>query len=159
MNDTIESISAFAKIGNIVRHLLQMILAMAAGMAVFIGLFNLLLTSNGYLALQTGQPLLWFVLMSVFMTVPMVAWMRYQGHSWRQCTEMTVAMLAPPAIVTALVQFGVTVYPFIAAGTLSHSTHITMLLGMVAFVLYRRDQYSGARRGDAPMRQTRAQRI
>lgn len=83
--------------------------------------------------------------MAVFMTVPMVALMRYyQAHSWRQCAEMTCAMLAPPGAVAALVQFGVIAYPWLAVSTLPASTHVTMLLGMIVLMLYRRDHYAGA---------------
>ena len=126
-------------------HLLQMVLAMAVGMAIFIVLFRVLLTSTGYLALRTETPFLWFAGMAVFMTVPMVALMRYyQAHSWRQCAEMTGAMLVPPGAVAALVQFGVIAYPWLAVSTLPASTHVTMLLGMIVLMLYRRDQYAGA---------------
>jgi hypothetical protein len=109
-----------------------MILAMGIGMAIFTVLFRVLLTSTGYLALRTETPFLWFAGMAVFMTVPMVALMRYyQAHSWRQCAEMTGAMLVPPGTVAALVQFGVIAYPWLAVSTLPASTHVTMLLGMI----------------------------
>ncbi len=126
-------------------HLLQMILSMAVGMAIFVALFSALLSPTGYLALQTQTPLLWFAGMAVSMTVPMVAWMRYyQRHSWRQCVEMTVAMLFPSAPVAALVQFGVTAEPWFVARTLAHSTHAAMLIGMTTWMLYRRNEYAAS---------------
>lgn len=135
-----------AQAGYFLRHFVQMVLAMAAGMAIFIGVFRALLTPGGYLALQTRTPLLWFAGMGFFMAVPMIGWMRYyQRHSRRECAEMTVAMLLPPASIAALVQAGVVAYPWLAASTLSASTHMAMLLGMIAAMLYRRDQYARPR--------------
>jgi len=131
------------KTRHFLRHLLQMILAMAAGMAIFIVLFRVLLTPTGYVALETQRPLLWFAGMGVFMTVPMIVWMRYyHANSWRQCAEMTGAMLVPSGTIAALVQFGAIAYPWLAVSTLSISTHVAMLLGMIVLMLYRRDHYA-----------------
>jgi hypothetical protein len=142
--------ASVTKFGRLVRHLLEMVLAMAVGMAIFVVSLHWLLTPTGYLALQTHDPFLWFAGMGVFMTVPMIALMRYyQAHSWRQCGEMTVAMLVPPGTIAALVQLGVVAYPWLAVSTLSHSTHVTMLLGMIVLMLYRRDQHVGVRSGAA----------
>jgi hypothetical protein len=127
-----------------------MVLAMAVGMVAFIVVFHTLLTSTGYLALQTQSPFLWFASMSVFMTTPMIVLMRYhQRHSWRDCTEMTAAMLVPPGILAALVQLDVVVYPWLDVRTLSHSTHVAMLLGMIILMLYRRDKFAAAQPSDA----------
>jgi hypothetical protein len=141
-----------AAAGRFVRHLLEMVLAMAAGMAVFSVTFRWLLTPTGYRALHTHSPLLWFAGMGISMMVPMIAWMRYhQGHSGRQCAEMTAAMLVPSGTIAALVQFGVIADPWLAARPLSTSTHVAMLLGMILVMLYRFDQYAGAWSGGTPM--------
>jgi hypothetical protein len=130
--------------------LLQTVLAMAVGMVTFIVVFHTLLTSAGYLALQTQSPFLWFASMSVFMTAPMIVLMRYhQRHSWRDCTEMIAAMLVPSGVLAALVQFDVVVYPWLDVRTLSHSTHVAMLLGMIILMLYRRDKFAAVRPSDA----------
>jgi hypothetical protein len=44
---------------------------------------------------MTDKVLVRFGLMGVFMAAPMVAWMLYRGHSWRDGGEMTAAMLVP----------------------------------------------------------------
>jgi len=127
-------------------HLLQMVLAMAVGMAIYVALFSLVLTPEGYKAMRIEQPLLWYTEMAVFMTVPMVALMRHHGFRWRQCAEMSGAMLIPPMGLIVLVQLGVTAYlPLLSARTLPESTHIAMLLGMLAVMLYRRAEYSDSR--------------
>ena len=109
-------------------------------------LFRLVLTPDGYKAMQTEQPFLWYFEMAPFMAVPMVALMRHHGYRWRQCTEMSAAMLIPPAGLIALVQVGVTAYlPWFSTRTLPESTHIAMLLSMLVLMLYRRAEYSDRR--------------
>jgi hypothetical protein len=84
------------KVRHFLWHLLQMVLAMAVGMAIYVALFRLVLTPEGYKALQSEQPFLWYSEMAVFMTVPMVVLMRHHGYRWRQCAEMSGAMLISP---------------------------------------------------------------
>ncbi len=124
-------------------HLLQMLLAMAVGMAIYVALFRLVLTPEGYKAMQIERPFLWYSEMAVFMTVPMVVLMRHHGYRWRQCAEMSSAMLIPPTGLIALVHLGVTAYlPWLSPRTLPESTHVAMLLGMLVVMLYRRAEYS-----------------
>lgn len=135
-----------AKVGHFLWHLLPMVLAMALGMAIYVALFRLVLTPEGYKAMQIEQPFLWYSEMAVFMTVPMVALMRHHGYRWRQCAEMSGAMLIPPTGLIALVQLGVTAYlPWLSTRTLPESTHIAMLLSMLVLMLYRRAEYGGDR--------------
>jgi hypothetical protein len=134
------------KLGHFIWHLVQMVLAMVAGMAIYVPLFRLLLTPEGYKAMQIEQPFLWYAEMAVFMAVPMVALMRHHGYRWPRCAEMTGAMLIPPAGLIALVQLGVPAYlPWLSTRTLPASTHIVMLLGMLGAMLYRRAEYSDSR--------------
>jgi hypothetical protein len=131
-----------AQVGHFLWHLLQMVLAMAGGMAIYVALFRLVLTPEGYKAMQSEQPFLWYSEMAVFMTVPMVALMRHHGYRWRQCAEMSGAMFIPPTGLIALVQLGVTAYlPWLSTRTLPVSTHIAMLLSMFVVMLYRRAEY------------------
>ena len=131
--------SLAAKAGRFLWHLLQMVLAMAVGMAIYVALCRLVLTPEGYQAMQIDQPFLWYSEMAVFMTVPMVALMRHHGYRWWRCAEMSGAMLIPPSGLIALVQLGVTAYlPWLSPRTLPASTHIAMLLGMLVIMLYRR---------------------
>src|SRR5207253_3357162 len=77
--------------------------------------------------------------MAAFMVVPMVAWMRVRGCSWRNGAKMTVAMLFPVAAVFALRGLGLAdTLPW-----LSNSEHTAMLVGMLVFMLYRRERYIG----------------
>lgn len=135
-----------AKVGRFLWHLVQMVLAMAVGMVIYVALFRLVLTPEGYKAMQSEQPFLWYAEMAVFMTVPMVALMRHHGYRWRQCAKMSSAMLIPPAGLIALVQLGVRAYlPWLSTRTLPASTHVAMLLGMLLSMIYRRAEYGDSR--------------
>ncbi|MBI3966238.1 MAG: hypothetical protein HY329_11450 [Chloroflexi bacterium] len=84
------------------RHLLEMAVAMLAGMMVL-----------GVSLKVLGQPpsfddlLVKYTAMGVFMSVPMVAWMRHRGHSWPDGLEMTAAMLVPMFALVLPVWLGV----------------------------------------------------
>jgi hypothetical protein len=116
------------------RHLLEMIVAMMAGMMV-------LGVAVGILGEPSGEVnlLVEYGLMGVFMSAPMVAWMRYWGHSWTDGLEMTGAMVAPMFALVIPVEFGV-------VGLTGHSlmmlSHVTMIGGMVLLMLYRLDRYA-----------------
>src|SRR5437763_16250822 len=82
--------------GRFVLHFVEMCIAMAAGMLVFMAV-------PGVMALP---PLLHQIGMAVAMTVPMVGWMRLRGHGWRHGIEMSIGMLAAWAAVLILVGLG-----------------------------------------------------
>ena len=77
--------------------------------------------------------------MAVWMTVPMIAWMRVRGHRWRVCNEMAAAMLLPAAGALALLATGV----FTDAHTLVMLEHTVMFPTMLVAMLLRRDEYAG----------------
>jgi hypothetical protein len=91
---------------------------------------------------MTDKVLVRYGLMGVFMAAPMVAWMLYRGHSWRDGGEMTAAMLAP----VALVELGVAV-PGPSEGSLMMLSHVAMIGGMVALMIYRLDRYAHRSQG------------
>jgi hypothetical protein len=116
------------------RHLLEMVAAMLAGMAVF-----------GVAVWALGEPpgysnlLVKYGLMGMFMATPMVAWMRHRGHSWSDGGEMTAAMLSPMFALVLPVELGV-------VGLGGHSllmlSHVAMIGGMVSLMIYRFDRYA-----------------
>ena len=71
--------------------------------------------------------------MALFMTWPMVVWMRIRGHRWRHGFEMAGAMLVPWAALLA----GSKVIPVLA-----NVADWAMYLGMLAYMLVRRDHYA-----------------
>lgn len=128
--------SVRTKVAAFLWHLIQMIIAMEAGMAVYHLLLGTLLAQTGYAALIKADPLFGYWMMVVSMTLPMIGLMRFQRSSWRHCIEMTVAMVAPSAVLTLLVLVG-----SISFGLLSGAGDPAMYLAMTAYMLYRRDEH------------------
>lgn len=114
-----------------IRHYLEMLAAMFAGMVVLGGPAEVLLPSPGT-AVELTE-------MALFMTVPMVAWMRYRGHSWRPCAEMTASMVIPTFGVLALLASGA----MTDLGGLMALEHGVMLPAMLAAMLLRPHEYTG----------------
>jgi hypothetical protein len=118
------------------RHLLEMVLAMMVGMGVL-----------GLALWALGEPpgyanlLVEYGLMGTFMAAPMVGWMRYRGHSWSDGAEMTAAMVVPMLALALPVELGVAV-PGLSEGSLMVLSHVAMIGGMVALMLYRFDRYA-----------------
>ena len=115
------------------RHLLEMMVAMTAGMAVLGGVIALLGEPPGYSSL-----LVEYGLMGAAMAVPMVAWMRYRGHPWSDGGEMTAAMLVPTFALVLPAELGVGP----SADSLMMLSHVAMYGGMVALMIYRWDRYA-----------------
>ena len=124
-----------------VRHLLEMVVAMLVGMGVFGAALAVLGEPPGYANL-----LVRYGVMGAFMAAPMVGWMRYRGHSWRDGGEMTAAMLVPMLAPVALVELGVAV-PGLSEGSLMMLSHVAMIAGMVALMVYRWDRYAHGSHG------------
>jgi hypothetical protein len=124
------------------RHLLEMVAAMGAGMAVLGVALGVLGEPPGYANL-----LLRYGLMGAFMSAPMVAWMRHRGHQWSDGLEMTVAMLAPMFALVLPVELGVARYvPELSDQSLPIFSHVAMIAGMVVLMIYRFERYAhGAR--------------
>jgi len=121
--------------GHFIRHYLEMVAVMFAGMGIFFWPTDALFS-----ALAIGDDTLVMLLsMGVSMTVPMVAWMLVRGHGWRLSLEMGAAMVIPIAgvivlLVTSVVDDG---------GMLMVLEHLVMLPAMLVAMLLRRDEYSG----------------
>jgi hypothetical protein len=114
---------------HLIRHYAEMVVAMFVGMAV--------LWVPARLVLDIDAPALKLLGMGVTMTVPMVAWMRYRGHSWAASNEMAGAMLVPTAAVIALL--GAELVEDL--GALMAIEHTVMFTGMAAVMLLRREEY------------------
>ncbi len=119
------------------RHLLEMVVAMIAGMAVLGAAIGALGEPPGY-----ANPLVEYGLMAAFMGALMVAWMRHRGHSWSDGLEMTAAMLVPMLAPVLPVELGVAGYvPGLSEHSLMMLSHVAMIGGMVALMVYRWDRY------------------
>ena len=122
-----------------IRHYIEMVVVMFAGMLVLglPGEAALTAVGSGTSELRHDAPALVFTGMMATMTVPMVAWMRYRGHRWQPTLEMAASMIIPTLIAIALLSAGV-----LSFGALMGLEHIAMLLGMLAAMLLRVDEYT-----------------
>jgi hypothetical protein len=129
-----------ASAGHFIRHYIEMVVAMFAGMIV-LGVpagWALQAFGTSTSALTDTAPALMLLGMAVTMTVPMVAWMRYRGHGWRANTEMAASMVLPTFAAIGVLAAGV----MTDIGTLLAVEHFAMLLGMLAAMLLRPDEYT-----------------
>ena len=120
------------------RHYAEMVVVMVLGMAALSmpadWLFGVLGAST-----SNAHPAMMLFSMALTMTVPMVAWMRYRGHSWRLNVEMAASMLVPALAAIALVWADLVT----KIGPLMVIEHVAMLAGMLFVMLLRREEYSG----------------
>jgi hypothetical protein len=118
-----------------VRHYLEMVLAMVAGM-VLLGP-PLMLTSRllGYSFMF--DPTIRTLVMATNMNIGMIVWMRYRGHTWERTMEMVVGMTVPFLVWLVPMWMGL-----ISELTLNIVGHLAMLAGMYLSMLFRREEYS-----------------
>ncbi len=132
-------LNSVLKAGRFSLHFLEMLVAMMAGMPVFSLVRHLIPASSSFASAFKSGTITYSLNMTVFMTVPMVAWMIVRGHGWRHSLEMAFAMAAPVAVTTLLRLLGADAYlPW-----LGNASHIGMLLGMLIVMLRSRDHYTG----------------
>ena len=113
-------------------HYVEMVVAMLVGMAVLGGLSAVLLDLPDETAVTLTE-------MAIAMTVPMIVWMRFRGHSWRATNEMAAAMIIPAA--GTLVLFGAGIATDL--GALMTIEHTAMFIGMFVAMLWRHEEYAG----------------
>ena len=123
-----------------VGRLLEMIVVMMLGMCVLgvaLGAFHKVVFGSAYADAWRDYVVLAAFAMAFNMTVPMVLWMRYRGHSWERGGEMAAAMILP--LLPLLVLYSLDV---IAATAVLGLQMMLMIPAMVLAMLYRREEYS-----------------
>ena len=116
---------------HLVRHYLEMVLAMIVGMVV----------------LGAAEGLVWpglddradvhALVMATNMAIGMGAWMRFRGHSWPAITEMSAAMYVPFAVLLVPYWTGA-----VSGSFLSTARHVLMLPAMALAMWWRLDEYA-----------------
>jgi flagellar biosynthetic protein FliP len=115
---------------HLVRHYLEMVVAMVVGMVALGPVWRLV--APGLSAHVAADALV----MATDMAIGMAAWMRFRGHSWGAIGVMSGAMYLP--FLVLLVPFAAGA---IAGGTLLTAGHLLMLPAMAAAMAYRRHEY------------------
>jgi flagellar biosynthetic protein FliP len=129
-----------AKVLRFSGHWFEMVVVMMLGMCILGCLFSalhLLLFGSGYAAAWRDHVALAAFGMAFNMTVPMVLWMRFRGHSWQRGAEMAVTMNLP--LLPLLMLYGVGAIP---AGSVLGLQMLLMLPAMVGAMLYRKEEYT-----------------
>jgi cytochrome bd-type quinol oxidase subunit 2 len=118
---------------HLARHLVEMFLAMMAGMMIGTPLLAAALGTSISEA-RREHAVAWVVVMAFDMTIPMVAVMLYRGHSARSAAEMAAAMIVPalPIIACLLSDFG---------GDVGRAYMPISMVAMIAVIVYRRSDY------------------
>jgi hypothetical protein len=122
------------------RHLLEMIVVMMLGMCLLgaaFGALHQVTFGSGFAAAWRDHVGLAAFAMAFNMTVPMVLWMHYRGHSWERGGEMAVAMTLPVLPLLVLYELGVIPARGVLGGQM-----MLMIAAMVLTMLYRKDEYS-----------------
>ena len=124
------------------RHLLEMTVAMMVGMFAYALLVGSFLAASGSTLeeARVGQPELFALGMATGMSVPMVAWMRHQGHTWRNGLEMSAAMFVPALLLIICYEMGA-----VSADSICPVACAAMIPAMAVAMLFRRDDYIGHR--------------
>ncbi|SCG75902.1 hypothetical protein [Micromonospora coxensis] len=112
----------------LVRHYVEMVIAMAVGMAVIGGLRSL----NGLTVSFVERPGTALLLMATDMAVGMAVWMRVRRHPRAAILEMCAAMYVPVVLLPLVWTEVIGPTAFMVA------VHVLMLIAMLAVLLRRR---------------------
>ncbi|MGH3315875.1 MAG: hypothetical protein ACRDO0_07005 [Nocardioidaceae bacterium] len=116
----------------LVRHYVEMVLAMMVGMVVLGAVRDAL----GWTVPFAEHPGASFLLMATDMAIGMVVWMRIRRHRWPGTLEMSAVMYVP-AVLLPLVWTGL-----LGSMTFMMVAHVLMFLAMGAVLLRRRNEYA-----------------
>lgn len=122
-----------------VRHYLEMVIAMVAGMLLLGPVVEIIGSALGIGAIL-ARPDVAAVVMATTMTIAMTGWMRIRKHRWVPIAEMAAAMYAP--FLLLLVPFWA---GLIDAAALHTGGHLLMLPAMALVMLLRRHEYTSHR--------------
>jgi cytochrome bd-type quinol oxidase subunit 2 len=112
-----------------------MVIAMMLGMFVGYGIFLAIVGTSGAEARRL-YPTASLLVMAVSMTVPMLAWMRFRRHVWRDTIEMGAAMLVPA------VPFLVCLWVHVLGEAPNGPYMMVSTVAMIGLMLFRWNVYS-----------------
>jgi len=128
--------SSRGPVWNFVQHLVEMTIAMFAGMFVLGMPLKALFGALGWTVVNDATVPSTLV-MATTMSAGMAAWMRFRGCGWPAILEMSLAMYIPFVVM----------YPFYWAGAVDSMAvmmvgHILMVPAMVVAMLFRLGEYT-----------------
>jgi hypothetical protein len=128
-----------AQVRRFLLHFLELQIPMGLGALICYLVGRLIPASSSFATVYHPGTYLFTIGDVLFLTVPVVAWMNFRGHGWRHSLEMAVAMLAPVAAIIVLGQLAGFAYLL----WLVTAMYPAMCLGMLVYMLYRRDHFTG----------------
>lgn len=129
------------------QHFLEMFAAMWVGMIAGTAVFLAITGQSSPRQAALLYPVAAVLGMAFSMTVPMVGWMLFRSHGWRNSAEMAAAMLVPAIPFVILAGLHVT------KGTACCAYMALSTVAMLGLMFYRRDVYS------MPMRPLRREHL
>jgi hypothetical protein len=121
---------------HLVVHLLELQIPMGAG-ALLCLLVGRLVGTSEYAAVYYPGSALFAIGDLLFLTVPAVAWMILRGRNRRLNLELSLAMMTPVALVVVVGELvGLHYLGWLVAGM-----YPAMTVGIVAYMLYRRNEF------------------
>ena len=119
-------------------HFLELQIAMGLGALICYLVVRLISVSSSFAAAYRPGTFLFATGDIFFLTVPVVAWMIFRGHGWRQGLGIAIAMIAPVAVIMVVGQLAA--YNYLT--WLLTAGYPAMSLGMLIYMLYRRDHWT-----------------
>jgi hypothetical protein len=114
------------------RHVLEMVIAMVAGMVALEPVWSFAWPD------LADSATVRVLVMATNMCAGMGLWMRIRRHNWTSVAEMSAAMYLPFAILLPLYWAGL-----LSGATLMTAGHVLMVPAMLAAMLRRRHEYGG----------------
>jgi hypothetical protein len=129
---------AVARVRTFILHFLELQIAMGLGALVCYLLSRLIPASSSFATIYHPGTYVYAAGDVLFLTVPVVTWMIFRGYGRRHSREMAVAMVAPVAAIIVVGELAGYAYLL----WLITAMYPAMSLGMLVYMLYRRDQFT-----------------
>jgi hypothetical protein len=120
-------------------HFLELQIPMMLGALICYLVVRFITSSSSFSTIYYPGTYLFAIGDLLFLTVPVVIWMIFHKYSWRYSIEMSIVMIAPAAAIMVLGQL--TAYDYLT--WLLTGGYPLMCLGVLIYMLYRRDFFTG----------------
>lgn len=127
-----------SKAGHLLLHFVELQIPMALGALICYLVIQLISKSSSVAKTYRPGTALFAIGDLLFLSVPVVIWMIFRKYDWRYSVEMAVVMIAPAASIMVLGQL--TAYDYLT--WLLTGGYPLMCLGMLSYMLYRRDFFT-----------------